>query len=116
MSKYPRFTSNRRFKRKDLLFALLNHKSHLNKSGKSNPQYKDGKTELYVRIRVNGFKVPRSHIVWMLWNNKSFVPKDKNIHHKNEHKRDDSISNLELVDHREHGTNNLKNVGKNRNI
>jgi len=103
-----RFVSNKKFKRDDLIKALLRYKPHKNKSGKDNSQYKHGKGEMYVRIRVNRFKVRRSHIVWMLWNKKSHIPKNKDIHHKDENKRNDYITNLELVDHVEHGKLNLK--------
>ena len=102
-----RFVSNRKFKRDDLLFALLNHHFHRNKSGKDNPMYKHGRGEEYIRIRVNGIKVKRSHIVWMIWNKKNRMPMGKDLHHKNGDKRNDKISNLELVDHVEHGKKNL---------
>ena len=105
---YGRFVSNRKFKRDDLIFALLNYKYHRNKSGVDNPNYQHGKGEQYIRIRVNGLKVKRSHIVWMIWNKKNRMPVGKDLHHKNENKRDDSIRNLELVDHVVHGKRNLK--------
>ena len=108
------FVSNRRFKREDLIFALLNYKPHKNKSGNYNPNYKNGKGEQYVRIRINGMKVKRSHIVWMIWNKKNRMPVGKDIHHKNENKRDDSIRNLEIVDHVVHGKKNLKNGRKSK--
>ena len=108
-TKNKQFVSNRRFKRDDLIFALLNYRPHKNKSGKDNPNYKNGKGEQYVRIIINGLKVKRSHIVWMIWNKKDYIPKGKIIHHKNENKRDDHITNLELADAIIHGKLNLKN-------
>ncbi len=109
---YGRYVSDRKFKREDLIFALLNHKCHRNKSGNDNPMYKHGKGEEYVRIRVNGIKVKRSHIVWMIWNKKNRMPVGKDLHHKNGNKRDDSIKNLELVVPGVHGKKNLINGGK----
>jgi len=109
--KEGRFISNRKFKRDDLMYALLNYKPHRNKSGKDNPNYKNGFGEEYVRIRVNGIKVKRSHIIWMIWNKKNCVPNGKDLHHKNGNKRDDSITNLELVNHVVHGRKNLKSWG-----
>ena len=112
---YGRFVSNRKFKRKDLILALSKYKPHRDKSGKDNPMYKHGKGEEYIRIRVNGLKVKRSHIVWMIWNKKNCMPVGKDLHHKNGDKRNDSISNLELVNHVVHGKKNLKNwIGERR--
>ncbi len=110
--KNRQFVSNKKFKRDDLIHALLNYKPHKNKSGKDNPNYRNGKGEQYVRIRINGLKVKRSHIIWMIWNKKNCIPIGKIIHHKNEDKRDDYITNLELVDVIDHGKLNLKNKNK----
>ena len=106
------FISERKFKRDDLIFSFLSYKPHKNKSGKDNHNYKNGKGEEYVRIRINGIKVKRSHIVWMIWNKKNCIPLGKDIHHKNGNKRDDSINNLELINHILHSKKNLINQRK----
>lgn len=100
------------FKKDDLIKALLKHKPCANQCGEKNHKYKNGNGEKYIRIRVNGIKVKKSHVVWMLWNNKRRIPIGKDIHHKDEDKRNDHITNLELVDHAFHGTNNLKYTKK----
>ena len=105
--KSGRFISNRRFKLNDLQKALDGYKPRKDINGCNNPQFKHGFGEQYVRIRVNGLKVKRSHIVWMLHNKVNKIPNDKIIHHINGNKRDDRIENLELVNHIEHAIMNI---------
>jgi hypothetical protein len=73
-----------------------------------NPNWKDGLGDQSIRLRVNGEKVRRSHIVWRI-NHKKKIPIGYHIHHKNENKHDDSISNLQLVKAPEHAIWNLRN-------
>ena len=105
MRRHPRIPGTIRFKRDDLIKALLDHKPHKNKSGKYNPMYKDGNGEQYVRIRVNGMKVKRSHIVWMLYNKKDHIPNDKILHHIDEDKTNNDPRNLKEILGKEHYKN-----------
>jgi hypothetical protein len=97
----------RTFNHKDLLLALLNHRSILSISGEGNPLFKDGESSKYVRIRVKGIKVPRSHIVYMLGAGLNKIPRGYLIHHKNENKRDDRFCNLKLEKAIPHGKWNM---------
>jgi hypothetical protein len=91
----------------ELAKALRNYKPKEKIAGEKNFNWKDGLGEKYVRIVVKGRKVRRSHIVWRI-ENKMKIPRGFVIHHKNEDKRDDRISNLELVEYVEHSILNLK--------
>lgn len=108
------FRSDLRFKREDLINALVRYSANYKLKGKKNPNYKHGKGEEYVRIRVNGIKVKRSHIVWMLYNNRDHIPLNFDIHHEDENKRNDKIENLKLVYHVWHGEMNLINGNRQR--
>jgi hypothetical protein len=103
------YRSDRKFKREDLINALVNYRSKPKLKKRKNPLYKNGFGEPYVRIRINGVKVKRSHIVWMLYNNKNHIPLGMDIHHEDERKRNDKIQNLKLVPHVWHGEMNLIN-------
>lgn len=102
------FKRSRCWSRDELIFALLNYKPNKSITGKKNPNYVHGKGEQYCRITIRGKKLKRSHIVWMIGAKRNHVPEGKDIHHKNENKRDDRFCNLELADSREHGNGNLK--------
>lgn len=95
------------FTLKRLRTALENYKPRTSVAGEKNGMYKSGEGEKYVRIRIDGIKVRRSHIVWRV-NNRKKIPIGYNIHHKDENKRNDSPDNLELAEADEHGTLNLK--------
>jgi len=92
-----------------LKIALDNYKPRNNVSGIKNGMFSSGTGEKYTRIRINGVKVRRSHMVWRVNTNKK-IPVGFNIHHKDENKRNDDFKNLELVDAIGHGIENLRNV------
>ena len=89
--------------------VLENHKPKTNLCGKNNGMFKDGNGEKYKRIWVDGKKVRLSHIVWRIHNN-SKIPMFYNIHHKDEDKRNNHITNLELVKEIDHSKLNLGNL------
>jgi len=103
------FISERNFSREELINALVNYKEKSSISGNKNPIYVNGKNGEYIRIRVNGIKVMRSNIVYMIYHNLSRIPLGFCIHHRNGNKKDDRVENLELIDQIKHGTMNLKN-------
>ena len=93
------------FSIKELKIALDNYKPNNSLKGKKNGMFKSGTGEKYVRIRINGIKVRRSHIIWVL--NKGKIPKGYNVHHKDENKRNDDFGNLDLIKAGIHGSKNL---------
>ena len=57
----------------------------------------------YVRFKYNGKTYKRSRILYQIYHN-LFIYPDEVIHHKNEEKSDDSITNLELKDFSKHNS------------
>lgn len=86
--------------------ALSNYRPKKNILGSKNGMFKNGEGEKYIRIRINGEKIRLSHIIWRL-KTKELIPIGYNIHHKDENKRNNDFSNLELQEAINHGNLNL---------
>lgn len=94
----------------ELEVVLNNYKPRSKVGGSNNGMFKTGEGEKYTRLRIKGEKVRLSHIVWRV-NTKQLIPVGYNIHHKDENKRNNDISNLELEHAVKHGKFNLKKSG-----
>lgn len=97
-----------RYLREELIETLINSSVMKDPQRPKAKNYKNGQGEKYVRILLRGRRIKRSHIVWMIGHNKLKVPVGKDVHHRNENKKDDRLWNLELADSRKHGNGNLK--------
>lgn len=76
---------------------------------------KSTQKERYLRVSIKYKgkkiynKVNKQKIIWEAFNGKK-IPDDMEVHHKNHNRRDNSISNLELLTHKDNNKKNRKEI------
>lgn len=110
---YPN-ESKENYEKRRPFCTICGHRNRLKTLGEHGPGWKGGKIidkKGYIRIRVGGKYRAEHQVVWESHN--GTIPNGHVIHHKDENKKNNDISNLECITKREHDLHHGDHLLKN---